>query len=348
MSSRTSWFGALSLLLVAASLAGCGKSNPVATNSTSSRAVMEAQVSHAVALGAPVVEDGLMESADQTAIGASVAGAQAAALIQPLHYWRHITDVERTFAFVFSDTDSTGMPTRAVVTIHKKLAGTFNILFDATPGDSMLFDSVAVVKKPLHDFWERKVLLRRVPKMADDDEDENSPMAMNSHPGDDDEHGGGDSSQVEWRIVGVSGVKVTSFDPANSSGDNLAFGSTKIQSLRLMSASGDTTITEPLDFFRLRHTPAFISGDDVTITATTMTNDDVVVLLRTGFRRRFHNNGDNTYTLTVHVEPEEGLHHFGVNALSHGTLFDDTAPYDSQAWILPFRVKPSDVAATIP
>src|SRR6516165_4357689 len=91
MSSRTSWFGALSLLLVAASLAGCGKSNPVATNSTSSRAVMEAQVSHAVALGAPVVEDGLMESADQTAIGASVAGAQAAALIQPLHYWRHIT-----------------------------------------------------------------------------------------------------------------------------------------------------------------------------------------------------------------------------------------------------------------
>jgi hypothetical protein len=40
-----------------------------------------------------------------------------------------------------------------------------------------------------------------------------------------------------------------------------------------------------------------------------------------------------------------GLRHLAVNALSHGTLFDDALPYDSKAWALPFRVISADVAA---
>jgi hypothetical protein len=38
------------------------------------------------------------------------------------------------------------------------------------------------------------------------------------------------------------------------------------------------------------------------------------------------------------------LRHIGVNVLSRGTLFDDQLPYDSQAWILPFMVKPNQMA----
>ena len=33
-------------------------------------------------------------------------------------------------------------------------------------------------------------------------------------------------------------------------------------------------------------------------------------------------DGDNTYTATFQVPDRTGLHHVGVNALSHGTLFD--------------------------
>jgi len=29
-----------------------------------------------------------------------------------------------------------------------------------------------------------------------------------------------------------------------------------------------------------------------------------------------------------------------VDAISHGTLYDDTAPYDSQRWVLPYVLAP--------
>ena len=35
---------------------------------------------------------------------------------------------------------------------------------------------------------------------------------------------------------------------------------------------------------------------------------------------------------------------FAVNALSHGTIFDDALPYDSKAWALPFVVAAPEVA----
>jgi hypothetical protein len=35
-----------------------------------------------------------------------------------------------------------------------------------------------------------------------------------------------------------------------------------------------------------------------------------------------------------------GLWHFGVDAISHATLYDDTAPYDSQRWVFPYVVAP--------
>ena len=43
-----------------------------------------------------------------------------------------------------------------------------------------------------------------------------------------------------------------------------------------------------------------------------------------------------------------GLHHVGVNALSNGTLYDDTARYDSQSWITPYRVHPLVLADGTP
>src|SRR5262249_18578043 len=99
----------------------------------------------------------------------------------------------------------------------------------------------------------------------------------------------------------------------------------------------------------LRSILRFAPESMVTLTVTTGRNDDVVVLQRAGERFRFHSNGNNTYTGMWQIGMfAPGVRHFGVNALSHGTLFDDVAPYDSQAWLFPDGIEPEPLADSMP
>ena len=138
------------------------------------------------------------------------------------------------------------------------------------------------------------------------------------------------------------------------------FVSADVTSLRFQTAGVDTTITDPLIFFYLRRILKLHPGTPVTLTVTTLKNDDVVAMCRSGHRFHFINNGDNTCTgvwqvpdLRMGNGPRPGpgrppIFHFGVNALSHGTLFDDQAPYDSPAWLLPVVLAPDQVADALP
>jgi hypothetical protein len=315
---------AMSLLAAVGLAAGCGKTavNSPASGDTSS--LDQAQVASVVAIEPEVVEDGQFESADLTSLGAAPGATGTLAAISPLRFWRVITSVERRFEFAFSDSDSTGRPTTAIVTVHKSLAGRFNILTGVPGSDSTALDSaLSVVRKPLADRWVRRILLKRLPVSGSD--------------------------RGAWRVVATSGVRVTSRD-----------ATTRIASLRVQTADVDTTITDPLHFITLRRILKLEPGTTVTLTVTTLKNDDVVVMCRFGHRFRFHNNGDNTYTgvwqvpdLRLGNGPRPGpgrppIFHFGVNALSHGTLFDDQAPYDSQAWLLPVVLAPDQVADALP
>ena len=288
--------------LLAGVLAGCGSSR-MAGPQPGSTGSDQADVANTLARQPGVVDDGLADSQDQTSMGGG------ATLIAPLTYWRTILRVDRTFEFAFADTDSTGHPTTAVVTVRKTLDGRFNVLAgvpgsDGTPLDSTLH----VIHKPLEDHWVRRILLKRVAVTA--------------------------GGEVRWRIAATSGVRVNSRDLT-----------THIVSLRIQNATTDTTITEPLGFVRLRNLLQLQPGTDVTLTVTTQKSDDVVVLMHRDRRFRFHNNGDDTYTGVWRVGLfADGLHHFGVNALSNGTLFDDQAPYDSQEWILPYMIAPAEMA----
>ena len=114
------------------------------------------------------------------------------------------------------------------------------------------------------------------------------------------------------------------------------------------TATRDTVVTDPLAFFRLKRLLKFDVVDSVKLTVTTGRNDDVVVLIHRGLRFMFRNNGDNTYTGIWRAPRLAGLNHIGVNAFSHGTLFDDALPYDSQAWILPYIVHPMELAEYMP
>jgi hypothetical protein len=316
-----------SLLAAVGLSAGCGKDPVTSPSSKSDRPSLDqAEVASVVAMAPEVVEDGQFESTEITSLGSGPGPGAAGALaaVNPLRFWRVITSVERRFEFAFADSDSTGRPTTAIVTVHKSLAGRFNVLTGVPGGDSTALDtSVGVIRKPLADRWVRRVLLQRMPAS--------------------------DSTPSAWRVVATSGARVTSLN-----------ATTRIASLRFQTAGLDTTLTDPLHFFHLRRILKLEPGTPVVLTVTTLRNDDVVVMCRFGHRFRFRNNGDNTYTGVWQVPdlrqgngPRPGpgrppIFHFGVNALSHGTLFEDQAPYDSQAWLLPVVLAPDRVPDTLP
>ncbi len=315
----------VALLLAAGTLSGCGTRSsltaPAPSRGATGTSMEVAAVTATLAATPELVEDAVFEDPAQITLGGGAPGALAA--IRPLRFWRVITDVDRRFEFAFADSDSTGRPTTAFVTAHKFMSGSFNVLHSlgldpAAVADS---DSVAVARKPLADHSVRHLLLKRVPL--------------------------GSSGQTAWRVAATSGAKITSFDPGSSK-VSPAYGTTRIVSVRVQSTGLDTTITDPLALFRLRAVLALQATDEVTLTATTRATDDVVVLLWRGLRFRFANNGDRTYTGRWKAPLMRGVGHVGVNALSHGTLFDDLAPYDSQAWVLPYHVRPTELPEYMP
>jgi hypothetical protein len=287
---------ALGLALLAGLLAGCGKGNPSQPqNVVAPTAADVAQVNDAVAASPGLVDENVYEDNSPTAL--DTGGGFAA--IRPMFWWRTIRSVTRTFDTQFMNPDSLGRPTLAVVSVHRRLQGSFNILV----GDSASSPD-SILRKPLDDRWERRLLLKRV-RVIDS------------------------TGTSRWRIVGTSGVEVTSVN-----------AHVAIQSLRVQAGPLDTTITDPLQLHRLRRVLLVPAGTEITVTVTTGSASDLVLLYRWDHRFRFHNNGDGTFTFHWTTSDEPGLRHFGVNALSHGTLFDDAAPYDSQAWIIPFVVHP--------
>jgi hypothetical protein len=289
--------------------AGCGSDNPVAPSATQTSD--QSDMIAALSTESQLVDDGLFNSSVQTSLSGARPGVQATGntAIEPLRFWRTISSARRTFDFAFSDTDTTGRPTVAVVTIHWHFAGTFNVV---PAGEDGLPDLNNVVHKPLSDHSIRRVRFRRTTTADDPTHD-------------------------RWRIAAVTGVDVTSKDVTS-----------QILSVRLQTATFDSTIVDPLAFFNLRHILRFASGDSVTITVTTSRSDDVVLLYHADHRRRMTNNGDNTYTGTLHVGTLDGWRHFGVNALSHGTLYDDTLPYDSKAWLFPYVVETTPAVDYLP
>ena len=222
------------------------------------------------------------------------------AVVRPRRFWREITDVNTTLETVYSNPDTAGRPLLATVTIHRSLTGTFNIVGRVFSDTDT---TVARIRKPFVDDWTRRISLSRRP-------------ARN------------DTGLTRWRIAGTSGVDVRTQG-----------GVTRIMSLRVEAPGLDTTITDPLELHRMRRVFRVANGDTVTVTATTQAADDVVLFRGHDLRRRFVSNGDGTHTFTFRSRHFRGPRHFAVDALSNGTLFDDTAAYDSNAWAMIFSVE---------
>lgn len=292
---------AMGLLILAVAMTGCGKSSSLTSSNggtSGGTAVEQAKVNASLSADLALVEDEVSEDETPTDFDASAGGL---ALVRPYRWWRHITSVNRTFTTEFSDPDSSGRPTRALVTVNSTILGTFNVV----AGDTAAGDTTRrLITKPLENHRVRKLLLVRV--HADS-------AAV-------------DSLRREWRIVGTSGAKVAS-----------ANGVTNIQSIRVQAGAIDTTVTNPLELWRTRRVFFLPPNTQITVTVTTNSADDLVFLRGFDRRFRFHPNGDGTYTASwMTGERPMRLQHFGIEAMSRATLFDDVAPYDAQAWILPY------------
>jgi hypothetical protein len=294
--------------LAVLALAGCGKS----TSPLQSAVDNGAPAGSDQAQVSSVVQSSpqyVNEDVWQSSSVQTLDGAGGFAAIRPLRFWRDITSETRTTDTQFGAPDSNGRPTLALVTVHRHFLGTFDIVAGSTnPTDT----TRTLVKKPLDDEWTRKLVLVRVPGPA--------------IPGFD-----------GWRLAGTSGVDV-----------HTRGGSTHIVSLRIQSGLLDTTITDPLELHRLRRIELVEPGSEVTLTATTGNPSDVVLFYGYDMRRRFASHGDGTFTFTYTTGRFPGLRYFGVDALSNGTLFDDQAAYDSNAWVLPYAVAPQRMPADTP
>jgi hypothetical protein len=274
-----------------------------------------------IILAAPsLVQDGLYDSSTPATLAPSLRGMNQAPAtpIEPTTFWRSITSATRDFEFAFADSDTAGQPTTALVTVNWHFLGTLNIVpASAAPMSAgavaMAADTDNIIRKPLADHWVRRVLLKRLHSDMD---------GVEHH---------------DWHIAAISGVEVTSPEATS-----------QILSVRVESATFDTTITDPLALIRLREILRFATDDSVNVTVTTGRADDVVLLYFGDHRDRMTNAGGNTYTGTLRAGSLEGWRHFGVNALSHGTLYDDSAAYDSKAWILPYVITTTPAVDYLP
>lgn len=184
---KRSMLSLLAVLALGAALTGCGKSNksvdPTAgSGGSTATALARAQVNDQVAANPQLVDEDVYQFDGLTL--STPDGPGGFALIHPLRWRRHITSVDRSFTTEFSDNDSLGRPTMALVTVNKVLKGTLDIL----AADSAATDT-SRISKPLEDHWVRKLLLRRV--------------WIDSA-----------GTNAKWHVVGTSGVNVTSADGA--------------------------------------------------------------------------------------------------------------------------------------
>jgi len=309
--------GLLVLGLAVVGLTGC--SSKSTTSPTDALSAEQASVQMAVAAVPELASDGLFDSSTPAGFSAhagtgpltGVEGdggggpeTQPTAPSTERHWWRVISDATRSFDYEFTETDSTGRPTRAHVTVHKHFTGTFHVTWGEVVTGSAGQDSVVMHEtvKPLKDHWVRQLWLARVAR-----------------------HGDG----RDWKLVAASGVDVTSEidDPARQPA---------IQSVRVQAEGVDSTFTDPAAAITWNKLWCAPPATPVTITVTTNAPDDVVVLMHHDSRSPLTANGDNTYTATWMTPNYGGLKHVGVNALNPATVSDPEVAYHSHAWVFPY------------
>ena len=329
------------LFLAVALLSGCSNgSNPVADNGGSDPAATYASPagvqSEANAMPAEEFEidtyadgDAAKEEMGDPSFGASTGGsASLDAAIDPAFWFRLIRSHERRYVIEIEKPDS--LTRIAHVRIIDRLLGTFNVVTkpDTIDGQPVRGEWI---RKRLADTSVRKAVFVRhriVREGEDFDED-------GDRTDDEDGEDGLRDGWTRWYLRALSGAEITSDE-----------GTRTITSLRIQAGDVDVTVTDPLELKRRRELLRLPPASPVHVTVTTGDPTDVVVLYARWGRTRLRRMDDGTFQGRFRTPEAFGLKHLAVNALSHGTLFDDVAPYDSKAWALPYVIARPEPIAT--
>jgi hypothetical protein len=307
-------------------LAGCGMS-PTSNSTVDSASQYDGEPGvRSATLGMPdefetsTYEDGTDAKADMTdpAFAASKGGFDTDAAIQPAFWFRLIRSHERRFTIEFDRRDSVTVVAHVKVT--DRLLGTFNVITkpDTTEGE---ITERSWIKKPLKDTGVRKAVFVR--------------HKLDASAETEDREDGFRDGWSPWRLAALSAHEITSDG-----------GTRAIQSVRIQSEGVDVTITDPLALVRRGELPRIAPGVPVHVTATTGDPTDVLVLYARWGRMRMRPTAvPGQFEGRFLATRDRGVRHIAVNALSHGTLYDDALPYDSKAWGIPFVVAEPVVAA---
>ncbi len=293
---------ALAVIAACALLAGCGK----ATSSTAPNVPATPSDAELVASAAltqsDLLRDDVYDVTSSTTASARQAGPSAA--IDPFAFYRWYSTATRDFNVTLSDPDSTGRPRTADLLITRDLRGMLHIV--QRPAAGAEADTHNVIHKFVHDVWTRHLILKRIADPA-------------AHDG-----------STLWTLDRMSPIAVRS-----------APMTVAIQSVQLGvvgDATYDQTISAPATPIAPALLPTLVAGQSEQVTVTTGVAGQVVSLYTPNGRIRMTDQGDGTYRASFTPSTGGAHPHLAVNVMSHATLYDDTLPYDSAAWVIPYQV----------
>ena len=247
--------------------------------------------------------------------------------ITPICFARIVTGVTRTVTVTVEPGD-----TSAVANVKKDITGIFKIKAVTAAQETVL------VEKPFNDASERNIIFKRV---------------------------GRDPRRywLNWVPVATSLVRGGTVPPNNA---------IALTEIALFLPDGSTvTITDPTNYYlryrwsrmfqahnAMKDVPELSGGETVRLQVTleSASPDTDIVALRYGFggfnKRRVKMNlvsetfngekyvrvYETSRTRPLYVHYYKGFFHMGVDAITHETLFDDTAPYAASWWGVPYRV----------
>ncbi|MBC7187184.1 MAG: hypothetical protein H5U38_09140 [Calditrichaeota bacterium] len=236
--------------------------------------------------------------------------------IEPVRYGRRgkftLESVDIQFFGVPGEPD-----TLAVATITKTFTGTFVVVAKDT--DSTTPEAFKVYEKPVRSTVIRKAKLQRV--------------------------GYSENARRNWRIVEVSMSEGIS-EQATVSIPSMTIAAPRQEPI---------VVSDPLDFWLKRRDglPCFAPGDTIKLyVAVTNSNHyppapGTTVLVHFGVdrwlqraRRPLNDEGiypdlvagDGVFSGCWVAKHEQGLRHMVIDAIDHGTIYDDVAPYNSVCW----------------
>jgi ribosomal protein L35AE/L33A len=299
---------------------GCSN-NPAAPGDTSqpgTNATAQREIENELAQAPELDEAGTYENTLEAVLDDPASPFSTAEAIRPVFFFREIKRREHTVTVEIVDDT-----TRQIANVHAQVAlgGIFHIVTrDTVDGEPVR----GHVQKELRD--RGRMRARFVRYLGEPDCEREGEYLEPAHDDDD--------ARRRWRLAAVSHRRIAS--PEHTA---------QITSVRLQSGGGlDVTITDPLELVRFPlGLPHAVAGERVRVTVQTADASDDVFLSTAWGRKRLMRTEEGF--VGGFLAPLERRHfRIGVNALDHGTLFDDQAPYDSDFWGLLAWTVPADLA----